>query len=108
VEPIEMPIGERSDEIVDVAWTIPVARLVAARLDLRDPVHQLSPLSIDIVANRINNHLAGREPSCADHARARQYRRPDRDAAPHLDARIERGAFVRTARLADDRANADA
>src|SRR5258708_30431281 len=53
------------------------------------------------MTDRIDHHLAVRQPARPHHAGARQYRLPSRHAAPHVDAGIARFALVREKLLAD-------
>jgi hypothetical protein len=76
------------------------------RLDFGDPVDELPALRIDVVADRIDHHLAMREPAGPNHARPRKKRRPRRHAAPHVDAGIARLVFVRMQLPAHDRVQA--
>ncbi len=94
-----------ADEIVDRAWPVPVALAIDRRLDFGDPVDQLQPVGAG-GADRIDHHLAVRQPSRPHHAGARQHRLPARHAAPHVDAGIARLAFVRKKLLADRRIDA--
>src|ERR1700730_11671493 len=58
VKPIEMPIGDCANEIVNIPGTAPVTLLlVMRRLDVDDPINQLASLIVDIVANRINQNF---------------------------------------------------
>ena len=59
VEPVEMPVGECGDEIVERARPVPVALAVVRRLDLGDPVDELQPVGVG-TADRIDHHLAMR------------------------------------------------
>ncbi len=100
-----MPVGERADEVVERAGAVPVALAIVRRLDLGDPVDQLQAVGAGL-ADRIDHHLAMRQPARAHHARARQHRLPPRHAAPHVDAGIARLAFVGEELLADRRIDA--
>ena len=57
-------------------------------------------------ADRVDHHLADREPAGADHRRAAQERRVRRDAAPHVDARPARRPFAGIELPAHDRMDA--
>ena len=100
VEPVEMPVGEGADEIVERTGPVPVALAIVRRFDFGDPVDELQPVRVH-GADRIDHHLAMRQPAGAHHAGARQHRPPARHAAPHVDAGIARLALVRKKLLAD-------
>src|SRR5260370_41805405 len=53
------------------------------------------------MADRIDHHLAVRQPSRPHHAGAGQYRLPSRHAAPHVDAGIAWFSFIREKPFAD-------
>src|SRR5206468_1611232 len=95
-------VGECTDEILESPVAIPVARPMLRCLDLGNPVDELQPGGVDVVANRVDHHLAVGEPAGADHAGAVQYRRPPRDAAPHVDAGVPRRTFLRMQLPADN------
>src|SRR5438105_3298683 len=95
VEPSEMPIGEGGAEILEPAAPIPVAPLVPRRLDLGHPVDELGSRAVDVVADRVDHHFAGGEPTGAHHAGSREKGRPARHAAPHVDAGIAWRPFIR-------------
>ena len=104
VEPFEVPIGIGIDEVGERSRPVPIAlRAVLRRFDFRDPVDELPPCGVDVVADRVDHHLAVGKPAGAHHAGARQERLPGRHAAPHVDARVARLAFMRMQLLADDR-----
>src|SRR4029079_11288906 len=62
------------------------------RLHFRDPIDELA--SVGFIANRIDDHLAGSEPSSPNHRCARQDGLPRRNTTPHVDAGIEWPPFV--------------
>src|SRR4029079_15856082 len=62
------------------------------RLHFRDPIDELA--SVGFVANRIDDHLAGSEPSSPNHRCARQAGFPRRNTTPHVDAGIGWPPFV--------------
>src|SRR5436305_661187 len=64
-----MPIGERADEIGDCARPVPVALAVGRCLDFGHPVDELQAVGVR-GANRIDHHLAVRQPSRPHHAGA--------------------------------------
>src|SRR3984957_7603930 len=100
-----MPVGEGADEIAERACAIPVAPAIVGRLDFGDPVDELQAVTAGLT-DRIDHHLAMRQPAGARHACARQDRFPPCDAAPHVDAGITRLAFVEKKLLADYRIDA--
>ena len=107
VQPIEVPVGDAVDEILEPAGTVPVALgLVVGRLDIEDPIDELAAFGVDIVADRIDQNLGDVEPADAHHAGAGEVGLPARDAAPHIDAGIARRAFVRIELLANHRVDA--
>ena len=95
-----MPVRECREEIPQFPAAVPVPRHVPRRLHLGDPVHELPTASVDVVADRIDHHLPGLEPSGANHAGARKTRRPYRNAAPHVDAGVEGRPLLRKEKLA--------
>src|SRR5580692_111018 len=100
-----MPIGERAEEVVERAWAIPVAPAIDGSFDLGDPVDELQAVMARL-ADRVDHHLAMRQPTRACQTCARQDRLPPRDAAPHVDAGIARFALIGEKLLADDRVDA--
>ena len=100
-----MPVGKSADEIVERARAIPVAPAIVGRLDLGDPVDELQAVAAGFT-DRVDHHLAMRQPARARQARARQDRLPPRDAAPHVDAGIARLALIGEKLLADHRIDA--
>ncbi len=102
VEPIEMPVVKNVDEVVELAGAIPVSSLIVRGRDLGNPVDELAAFAVDVVADRVDHHLARREPAGADVARASAIRLPARDAAPHVDAGIHRLTFIGMELLAND------
>ena len=56
----------------EAAGPVPIARLVAWGLDLGDPVDELAAFGVDVVADRVDYHFAGGEPSGPHHAGAGQ------------------------------------
>src|ERR1700676_3802460 len=96
VEPIEMPVRDCVNEIVEVPGAIPVALLLVMRgFDVDDPIHQLATLLVDIVADGINQNFRGIDPAYAHHARAGEKGIPAGYAAPHVDTRIARRTLIR-------------
>ncbi len=55
VDPIEVPVGEVVDEILDAAWRAPVVLLAEIRLQLHDPVEQLR--AVRELADRIKHEF---------------------------------------------------
>ena len=105
IEPLEMPVGKGADEIVERTGTVPVALAITPRFDFGDPVDELQAVRVR-GTDRIDHHLAMRQPAGAHHAGARQHRPPARHAAPHVDAGIARLAFVGKELLANRRIDA--
>jgi len=105
IEPVEMPVGERADEIVDRAGPVPVALAINRGFDFGHPVDQLQAV-ITGSTDRIDHHLAMRQPSRPHHAGAGQNRFPSRHPAPHVDAGIARLAFAGEKLLAHRRIDA--
>ena len=101
IEPVEMPVGERADEILDRTGPGPVALAIGLCLDFGHPIDELQPVRAGGLTDRIDHHLAVRQPASPHHAGARQHRFPSRHAAPHVDAGIARFAFAREKLLAD-------
>lgn len=106
VEPVEVPVGEGGQEVLEAPGAAPVAHRGLGRVDLGDPVHELAALVVDVVADRVDHHLADGEPARAHHAAAREKGLPGRGASPHVDARIARRALVRIQLLAQRRVDA--
>src|SRR5664279_4788389 len=96
-----MPVGEGADEIDQGASPVPVTFEIARRFDFGDPVDKLQSIAVD-GADRVDHHLAMRQPAGTYQAGAREDRLPARDAAPHVDAGIAGLAFVREELLAED------
>ncbi len=101
-----MPVRHGREEVFQPAAPVPVALLVLRRLDVDHPVHELTAVGIDIVADRIDQQLGRMMPADADHAGAGHERLPAGDAAPHVDAGIFRRALVRIELLAQHRMDA--
>src|SRR6476646_5290704 len=95
-----MPVGKSTDEIPDRAPPVPVALEIVRRLDFGHPVDELQSVSTG-GADRIDHHLAVRQPPRPHHAGAGQYWFPARHAAPHVDAGIARLALAGEKLLAD-------
>src|SRR5260221_12511436 len=93
IETVEMPVGEGADEIPDRASPVPVALEIIRRLDFGHPIDELQSVWAGGV-DRIDHHLAVRQPSRPYHAGAGQYWFPSRHAAPHVDAGIARLALA--------------
>ena len=70
IEPIEMPVGEGGQKIAERARPVPVALAIDRGFDLGHPVDQLQSIRAGM-ADRINHHLAVRQPSGPYHAGAR-------------------------------------
>ena len=92
VEPIEVPVGEGGDKILEAARPVPIPAPVVGGLEFGDPVDELA--AVGMVAHRVNHHLAGAEPASAHHAGAGQKGWLAGHPAPHVDAGIDRLALV--------------
>src|SRR5262249_8193968 len=101
VTPVEMPVGERADEIVKRTGAVPVALAMIRRLDLCHPVDELQAVRAG-GADRIDHHLPMRQPTGAHHARGRQHRLKAPYPAPDVNAGVARLALVGKELLADD------
>src|SRR5258708_16571698 len=80
-----MPVGEGHDEIPDRASPVPVALEIVRRLDFGHPIDELQSVWAG-GADRIDHHLAVRQPSPPYHAGAGQYWFPSRHPPPHVYA----------------------
>src|SRR5680860_687741 len=101
-----MPARERFVEVLQSGVTVPVVRIRTRPLERRHEVHQLVAGSVDVVANRVDHHLADGHPSDAGRVGAAQHRLPGGDTAPDRQARVDRIALVGVELMADHRVDA--
>ncbi|MDT4839847.1 hypothetical protein FQZ97_736480 [compost metagenome] len=74
--------------------------------DLGHPVHQLVAVGVDVVADGVDDHLAGGQPAGAHHAGAGEKGLAASGAAPHVHAGIAGRAFLGVKLLAQHRVDA--
>src|SRR5215470_13218682 len=95
-----MPIGHRGQKVLQTASPVPVTRLILWRFHIANPIYELAPFGVDIVADRIDQKLRRMMPTDTDHAGAGQKRLPASNTTPHIDAGIFWRSFVRKKLLA--------
>lgn len=94
VQPVERPVLEDAQEVLQAALPRPVAAGPLRGLELGDPVDELVAVVVD-VADGVDHHLAAGEPADPRHARACEEGRRHGRAAPHGDPGVPRLALVR-------------
>ena len=93
IEPVEFPVREGRDEVLDPSRRRPIVRFVVVARLLGHPVDELG--TVVESPDRIDHHLAARHGAHARNAGAGEEGRSPRDSAPHVDPAEMRRAFVR-------------